>query len=59
MAQKRWIASAVKKPGALRKALHVPAGQNIPAAKLQAKPGDSTLMKRRKALARTFKKISK
>jgi hypothetical protein len=52
-----FIKGAIKKPGALHKALGVPADKPIPASKLQPKPGDSTKMKRRKALARTLKKM--
>lgn len=33
---KHWIQSAIKKPGALHKELGVPAGKNIPNAKLTA-----------------------
>jgi hypothetical protein len=33
---KKWIQKAVKKPGALRKALHIKAGHKIPVAKLKA-----------------------
>ena len=44
MASKKpfWISSAIKKPGALHRQLHVPAGKKIPLAKLKAaamKPG--------------------
>ena len=42
MATKNWIAGAIKKPGALKKELGVPAGKTIPAKKLAAaakKPG--------------------
>jgi hypothetical protein len=59
MAKKKWIQGAVKKPGALHKALGVPAGKKIPASKLKVKKGDSALMKKRKALAETFKKMKK
>ncbi len=51
----KWIQRAIKKPGALHEALGVPQGQKIPASKLSVKPGDSTLMKRRKNLAKTLK----
>ncbi|MDN7558209.1 hypothetical protein [Burkholderia orbicola] len=40
--KKKWIADAIKKPGALHKELGVPAGKKIPAKKLAAaakKPG--------------------
>lgn len=58
MAEK-WIQSAIKKPGALRKELGVKEGNTIPAKKLAAaakKPG--TLGKRAR-LAQTLKKLSK
>ena len=31
---KKWIAGAIKHPGALHRALHVPKGQKIPTTKL-------------------------
>jgi hypothetical protein len=52
--KKDWIKGAVKKPGALHRALGIPEGKKIPAGKLEVKPGDSTLMKRRKNLAKTL-----
>lgn len=57
MATKKWIGSAIKKPGALHKALGVPEGAKIPAKKLAAKSTDTPLMKKRKALAKTLKKF--
>lgn len=61
MANKRgggkWIQGAIKKPGALRMALKIKAGQKIPAGKLQPKETDTTKMRRRKALAMTLKKM--
>ena len=59
MATKNWIASAIKKPGALRKSLGVKKGETIPAAKLEAaskKPGQ---MGQRARLAQTLKKMAK
>lgn len=53
MAEK-WIAGAIKKPGALHEALHVPEGEKIPAKKLAAKSSDSALMAKRKSLAKTL-----
>lgn len=53
----KWIQGAVKKPGALHKALGVPEGKKIPAKKLAIKSTDSPLMKKRKTLAKTFKKM--
>jgi len=58
MAEK-WIQKAIKKPGALRKALGVKEGKTIPAgmlAKAAKKPGK---MGQRARLAQTLKKMSK
>lgn len=33
--EKKWIAGAIKEPGALRKELHVKKGKKIPKAKLK------------------------
>jgi hypothetical protein len=52
---KQWIKEAIKKPGALHKALDVPADKKIPAKKLAIKESDSPLMKKRKSLAKTFR----
>lgn len=57
MAKKRWIAKAIKKPGALHRSLGVPEGEKIPAKKLATKASDSPTTKRRKALARTLRKM--
>ena len=54
MAEK-WISKAIKKPGALHKALGVPADKKIPAKKLAVKESDSPTMKRRKTLAKTLR----
>lgn len=43
------------KPGALHAMLHVPQGQKIPASDLSPKPGDSPLLRRRKASAKGLK----
>ena len=51
----RWIGKAIKAPGALHKALHVPADKKIPAKKLAIKESDSPKMKKRKALAKTLR----
>jgi hypothetical protein len=53
----KWIQGAVKKPGALHNALGVPMDKKIPAKKLAIKATDSPLMKKRKNLAKTFKKM--
>jgi hypothetical protein len=57
MANRRnWIAGAIKKPGALHRALHVPEGENIPAGKMaKAAKSSNPTMRRRVALARTLK----
>ena len=54
----KWIQKAVKHPGALHKALKVPAGQKIPAGKLAkaAKSGNPKLAKQAN-LAKTLGKM--
>jgi hypothetical protein len=55
---KKWIQSAIKKPGALHLALHVPKNKKIPKAKLlKASKSKSPLMKKRVALAKTLGKL--
>lgn len=54
MAEK-WIQKAIGKPGALKKALGVPAGKKIPASKLAVKSTDSPKMAKRKNLAKTLR----
>lgn len=54
---KKWIQKAIKKPGALHKALGVPEGEKIPASKLKVKKTDSPKMKKRKLLAKNLKKM--
>jgi hypothetical protein len=54
---KKWIQGAIKKPGALKKALKVKKGKKIPLEKLELKEEDTTLMKRRKNLAKTLRKL--
>ena len=59
MATKNWISGAIKKPGALKKELGVPAGKTIPAKKLAAaakKPGKEG---QRARLAQTLGKMKK
>lgn len=57
--KEKWIQKAITKPGALHKALNVPKEKEIPAKKLDVKPGDTSKMKKRKILAQTLKKINK
>lgn len=57
---KKWIAGAIKKPGALHRALGVPEGKKIPAKKLaKAAKSKSPLMRKRVALAKTLGKMHK
>lgn len=59
MAEKKWIAGAIKKPGALRKELGVKKGEKIPEKKLEAaakKPGKEG---QRARLAETLKGMKK
>ena len=58
MAEK-WIQKAIKKPGALRKALGVKAGKTIPAGKLAAAAKKPGKMAQRARLAQTLKKLGK
>lgn len=54
----QWMKGAVKKPGALHKALHVPMDKKIPAAKLtKASHSKNPLMRKRANLAKTFAKF--
>ena len=51
-----WIAGAVKRPGALHAALHVPQGDKIPAKKLaKAEHSDNPRIRREANLAKTLK----
>lgn len=53
---KKWIAGAVKHPGALHKALGVPEGKKIPEKKLEkAEHSRNPLTKKRAVLAETLK----
>ena len=57
-AKKMFIQSAIKHPGALHKALHVPKGEKIPTKKLQkATHSKNLLLKRRAILAQTLRKL--
>lgn len=60
MRKKNWIAGAIKKPGALHRALHIKEGQKIPAKKMaKAAKSSSPLMRKRVALAKTLSKMHK
>ena len=59
MAEK-WIQKAIKKPGALRKSLHVAKGKKIPTSKLKkAEHSKNPTIKKRAVLAETLKKMHK
>ena len=51
----KWIQGAIKKPGALKKSLGVPAGEKIPSAKLEKASHASGKMGQRARLAMTLK----
>ncbi len=55
----KWIAGAVKRPGALHKALGVPKGQKIPPAKEAAAAKRPGRVGQEARLAETFKKMKK
>lgn len=58
--KEKWIQKAIKKPGALRKALHVKEGEKIPEAKLEkAEHSKNPKMRKRAQLAETLKKMHK
>jgi len=57
--KKNWIASAIKKPGALRKSLGVKAGEKIPAKKLEKAAEKGGKMGQRARLAQTLGKMRK
>lgn len=54
---KNWIADAIKKPGALRKALGAKKGEPIPAGKLAAAAKKPGKMGQRARFAQTLKKM--
>lgn len=54
---KKWIQSAIKKPGQLHRDLGVPEGQKIPAAKIEAAAKGSGKVAQRARLAKTLKKM--
>jgi len=58
--KKKWIQDAIKKPGALHKALHVKEGKKIPESKLKkAEHSKNPLTKKRAVLAETLKGFKK
>ena len=60
MTKKNWIASAIKKPGALRKTLNVKKDETIPGTLLKkAEKSKNPLTRKRANLAETLKKMRK
>lgn len=57
MANKKWIQSAIKKPGALRKTLGVKEGEKIPLSKLKAAAKQPGKTGQRARLAITLRKM--
>ena len=57
--KKKWIAGAIKKPGALRKTLKIKKGKTIPLSKLRAAAKKKGVTGRRARLALTMRKMSK
>jgi len=55
--EKKWIQKAIKKPGALKKALKVKKGEKIPAKKLQKAAGKGGKLGRRAQLALTLREL--
>ncbi len=55
---KKWIQSAIKSPGSLRKTLHAKKGQNIPESALKkAEHSKNPITRKRANLAVTLKKM--
>jgi hypothetical protein len=54
---KKWIQSAIKKPGALRKTLGVKEGEKIPVGKLKAAAKQPGKTGQRARLAMTLRKM--
>jgi hypothetical protein len=52
---KQWIQEAIKKPGALKKSLGVPADKKIPASKLNKAAKASGKLGQRARLAKTLR----
>lgn len=56
---KNWIAGAIKKPGSLRRALHVKEGEDIPQKKLKAAEKKPGKIGQKARLAETLKGFKK
>lgn len=57
MAKKKWIAGAIKHPGALHRQMGVPLGKPIPAGRLAAAARKGGKLGQRARLAQTLKKM--
>ncbi len=57
--KKKWISKAIKKPGALSKALGVPMKENIPEKMLDKAAKAKGKMGKRARLAKTLKAMKK
>ncbi len=58
--KKNFIQEAIKKPGALRKSLHIKKGEDIPEAKLEkAEKSKNPKMAKRATLAMTLKNMKR
>ena len=55
----KWIAKAIKKPGALHRSLGVPIGQKIPVSKIKAAAARPGKLGQRARLALTLRKMNK
>ena len=58
-AKSKWIQSAIKRPGALRKALGAKKGEKIPKAKLDAAAKKKGRLGQQARLAQTLKRMRK
>jgi hypothetical protein len=56
---KKWIQSAIKKPGSLKASLHVKEGEKIPAKKLASAAKKSGITGKRARLAQTLRSFKK
>lgn len=60
MSKEYFIQKAIKKPGALRKSLHVKKGEKIPEKKLEkAEHSKNPKTRKRAVLVKTLRKLSK
>ena len=57
--ERKFIARAIKRPGALRRKLGIKKGETIPVSELKPKRGDSTLTKQEKRFALQLREWSR